>query len=220
MESKFEFLSIGMKLGIAKINDDKTSYPSQVLEIIEPDELIISGPMKKGQLVLLHEGEEIEVSYFVENRGRYSFTAKVISRDLKRIYTLRIKIISSIKKIQLRNYFRIPVTLELEKCYILTKSEDKEVLIEKCEIKDISGGGMRLHCNYKHEIGDEIQWKFKIKDDLVEGKAKVVRIEEVDTFNYKYSIGVSFTDITEYNRDLIIKYIFEQQRILRLKGLI
>lgn len=219
METKFEFINIGMKIDILR-NNDKTLYPSQVLEIIEPDELIIRGPMKKTQLILLHNEEEIEVTYYIENNGRFFFTAKVISRQLNNMYTLRIKIISDIQKKQLRNYYRIPVTLDVEKSFTISKDGNDEIVTEKCVAKDISGGGLKLYCNYKHEIDDEIQLRFKVKDNLIVGKAKIVRIEEVDTYNYKYSIGVSFTDITENNRDLIVKFVFEQQRILRLKGLI
>lgn len=221
MESKFEFLDIGMKLDIARNEaEENTFFPSQVLEIIEPDELIISGPISKGQLVFLHKNEEIRVVYNVENRGKYYFIAKIISRDFSTIYTLRIKIISSTMKIQLRNHFRVPVTLEVEKKFIITKDGDDEIISEICEAKDISGGGMKLYCKYKHEIGDKIQWKLKINDTMIEGTAKVVRIEEIDAFNYKYSIGISFAEISEKERDIIIKYIFEQQRILRIKGLI
>lgn len=219
METKFEFINIGMKIDILR-NNDKTLYPSQVLEIIEPDELIIRGPMKKTQLILLHNEEEIGVTYYIENNGRFFFTAKVISRQLNNMYTLRIKIISDIQKKQLRNYYRIPVTLDVEKSFTISKDGNDEIVTEKCVAKDISGGGLKLYCNYKHEIDDEIQLRFKVKDHLIVGKAKIVRIEEVDTYNYKYSIGVSFTDITENNRDLIVKFVFEQQRILRLKGLI
>lgn len=220
MESIFEFLKVGMKIDISINDDNKTFYPSQVLEVIEPDELIISGPIKKTQLVLLHIDEEVDVSYFVENRGRYSFTAKVVSRNLSKIYSLRIKATSSIDKIQLRNYFRIPVTLDVIKHFNTRDNGDNETHKEKCEAKDISGGGMKLYCNYKQEVGDEIQLKFKIKDSIIEAKAKVVRIGESSSLNYKYSIGVSYTEISESYRDLIVKFVFEQQRILRLKGLI
>jgi len=222
VESTFKFLELGMKLDIAIIdaNDKRTFYPSQVLEFIEPDELIISGPMKKGQLVLLHKDEEIKVFYNVESRGKYTFDARIISREYKKIYILRIKRTSNVRKIQLRDYFRLPITLEVEKSFTISKGNNKEIITETCEAKDISGGGMKLYCKHKHEIGDEIQWKVKIKDNILEGKATVVRVEQVDAFNYKYSLGISFTDIAEKDREIIIKYIFEHQRILRIKGLI
>lgn len=219
MDSKLLFLKVGTKIDIFKKDNNRNLYPSQVLEIIEPDELVIRGPMKKTQLVLLHKGEEIEISYYVENKGRFIFTAKVISRELNKMYTLRIKKISEIRKIQLRNYYRLPVTLEIEKIFPVI-NDDNKVFIEKCEAKDISGGGLKLYCNYQHVVGDEVYLKFKLENKLIDAKAKVVRIEEIENLNYKYCIGITFVDIEEQIRDFIVKYIFEQQRILRFKGLI
>lgn len=219
MDSKLLFLKVGTKIDIFKKENRKNFYPSQVLEIIEPDELVIRGPMKKTQLVLLHKGEEIEISYYVENKGRFIFTAKVISRELNKMYTLRIKKISEIRKIQLRNYYRLPVTLEIEKIFPVI-NDDNKVFIEICEAKDISGGGLKLYCNYQHVVGDEVYLKFKLENKLIDAKAKVVRIEEIENLNYKYCIGITFVDIEEQIRDFIVKYIFEQQRILRFKGLI
>lgn len=219
MDSKLLFLKVGNKIDIFKKENRKNFYPSQVLEIIEPDELVIRGPMKKTQLVLLHKGEEIEILYYVENKGRFIFTAKVISRELNKMYTLRIKKISEIRKIQLRNYYRLPVTLEIEKIFPVI-NDDNKVFIEKCEAKDISGGGLKLYCNYQHVVGDEVYLKFKLENKLIDAKAKVVRIEEIENLNYKYCIGITFVDIEEQIRDFIVKYIFEQQRILRFKGLI
>lgn len=219
MDSKLLFLKVGTKIDIFKKENRKNFYPSQVLEIIEPDELVIRGPMKKTQLVLLHKGEEIEISYYVENKGRFIFTAKVISRELNKMYTLRIKKISEIRKIQLRNYYRLPVTLEIEKIFPVI-NDDNKVFIEKCEAKDISGGGLKLYCNYQHVVEDEVYLKFKLENKLIDAKAKVVRIEEIENLNYKYCIGITFVDIEEQIRDFIVKYIFEQQRILRFKGLI
>lgn len=219
MDSKLLFLKVGTKIDIFKKENRKNFYPSQVLEIIEPDELVIRGPMKKTQLVLLHKGEEIEISYYVENKGRFIFTAKVISRELNKMYTLRIKKISEIRKIQLRNYYRLPVTLEIEKIFPVI-NDDNKVFVEKCEAKDISGGGLKLYCNYQHVVGDEVYLKFKLENKLIDAKAKVVRIEEIENLNYKYCIGITFVDIEEQIRDFIVKYIFEQQRILRFKGLI
>lgn len=219
MDSKLLFLKVGTKIDIFKKENRKNFYPSQVLEIIEPDELVIRGPMKKTQLVLLHKGEEIEISYYVENKGRFIFTAKVISRELNKMYTLRIKKISEIRKIQLRNYYRLPVTLEIEKIFPVI-NDDNKVFVEKCEAKDISGGGLKLYCNYQHVVGDEVYLKFKLENKLIDAKAKVVRIEEIENLNYKYCIGITFVDIEEQIRDFIVKHIFEQQRILRFKGLI
>jgi c-di-GMP-binding flagellar brake protein YcgR len=217
----FDSLNIGAKIEIIKINDkEEISYPSQVLDIIKPKELIISGPIKQNNLVFIHKDEHIRVSYNVENKGNYYFTAKVLSRNYSSIYTLHIKKISEINKIQLRNHYRLLTTLSVYKEHLTVEGDNVETLIETCDTKDISGGGMKLYCNYEHKVRDEIICSFKIGDHLIKSKALVVRTEEINSFNYRFSIGVSFLEMREEDREVIIKYIFEKQRILRLKGLI
>lgn len=221
MSSMFGVLEVGTKIDIIKLNDvDVTLYPSQVLDIIKPKELIISGPIKKSELVILHKDEEIKISYNVENKGNYYFIAKILSRDYSSVYTLKIRRVSDINKIQLRNYYRLPITLDVNKEYLLSQDDKIDKLIETCECKDISGGGMKLYCNYEHKIGDKITCLFRIGDSPIEAKGLITRVEETNSLNYKYGIGVSFLEIKEEKRDIIIKYIFEQQRILRLKGMI
>lgn len=208
-----------MKIYIKKQNEN-TLHPSQVLDIISDSEILISGPIKKSNFVFMHNDEIVDIIYYVENKGRYYFRGKIISRKFKSVYSLLIKKNSDIGIVQLREYYRLLSSFEVKKEKI-SRSDDSESVVEEiCEAKDISGGGIKLYCNLDHQIGDEIFCSFKIQDSLLRVKGNVVRIEEIDSFNYKFSLGISFKDILEEERDLIIRYIFEQQRIYRNKGLI
>lgn len=220
MSSGADYLTIGTKVDIIKPYDESLIYPSQVLDILESSEIIISGPIKQNNLILLHKNDKIYVSYNVENKGKYFFTAEILDRAISPMYTLTITRASKVGKIQLRNYYRLLATLDVSKEHLIVQGDDVEKYSEPCETKDISGGGMKLNCNYKHKEGDEITCFFKLNIRHINVKCKVVRIEESNSLNYKYSIGVKFLEIENEMRDEIIRYIFEQQRILRLKGLI
>lgn len=212
-------LDIGMKLDLIKTKKDKKiTYASQLLDFIDPDEIVVSGPIEKGQLVLIHKGDKLDICYYLEDKGRYCFTVEVLSRNYSRIYTLRLKKISDTRKIQLRRYFRLPTSLHVTKNF--QPQSSLELLTEECAAKDISGGGMRLLCNYEHDLGDEFDCSFTINNNIINVKAEVVRVQENNTDDYKYALGIYFKFIQEFNRDEIIKYIFDQQRILRIKGLI
>lgn len=197
-----------------------TFYPSQILDFSKESRIIISGPIKQSNPVFIHINEKVNILYYVENRGRYTFTARVVSREFSPIYSLTLGEISNTKIIQLREFFRLPVTLEVEKKIKLNNDKKKDSMTELCEIKDLSGGGIRVYCRHKHKIGDIVVCKFNLLDRSIVAKCNVVRVQEIDSFNFKYSIGLSFVDIEEIDRDIIIKYIFTQQRILRGKGLI
>ncbi len=220
MNKKKQLFDVGTRLSLIKvINNIDNIYVSQLLDVIEPDELIISGPITKGRLVLVHKDEKLEICYNLDEKGKYCFDALVLSRNYSRIYTLRIKKISDIRKVQLRKYFRLPIALDVNKEFV--SSDSLEVHNEKCEAKDISGGGLKLYCNYHHELDDIVDCSFKINGVMTYAKGKVVRvIDLVDNEKFKYNLGISFTAIKEFSRDEIIKYIFDQQRILRIKGLI
>jgi len=217
---KSNFLEVGMRLELEKINGiDQNSYISQVLDIVEPDKITISGPMKKSQLVFIHRGDELKVSYNVGEKGTFYFHATVVSRDYLPIYKLALIRETEIRKIQLRSFFRLPISLEIRKRHLVS-GKDEEYFEEVCEAKDISGGGLKLNCKYKHALGDLVQCIFQVNDTRIEAIAEIVRVSEIDVYNYKYSLGLSFIDINESSRDAIIRYIFDQQRILRIKGLI
>ncbi|MDR7856249.1 flagellar brake protein [Tissierella sp.] len=221
MEFAADDLKIGTKIELIKsYKNHEIAYPSQILDSIESDILIVSGPLKNNNLVFLHKGDSIKVVYNVKEKGIHYFNAKVMSRSYTSIYTIKLKKISEIKKLQLRKYFRLPYSIKVNKDFEIIENDISEILSEECKTINISGGGMELFCNYDHVLGDEVHCSFTIHDSLITVRAVVVRINQIDSLNFKYSLGVSFKDIEEGIRDNIIKYIFEQERILRLKGLV
>lgn len=220
MKNDGNSLTIGMKLRIEiSTEDDLVFYPSQLLDIQSKDEFIISGPIIKNRLILIREGDNIKISYMIKDKGKHHFLANVVSRSNKGIYKLKIKKISEIKVIQDREHFRLSTNIAISK-YSEEGSKDNQYFIETCETKDVSGGGMKIYSNILHDIGDIVTCSIDLFDEELFIKGKIVRIEEVDSFNYKYLIGLQFFNIDDRSRDMIIKYIFEEQRKLRLKGLI
>lgn len=216
-------LTVGMKIDIEivkDLNEDKrTIYPSQVLDILESDKLIIRGPIKNKKLVFLHNKDKIHISYNILNKGMHYFQGEILSREYADMYILKVKKVSPIKILQMRSYYRFSKTIDIVKQFKRGKPYE-DLHIEECETKDISGGGLGIYSNYKHSIGDYVICSFLILNKQISVKCKVIRINETDSFNYKYSLGLSFLEIPEKHRDAIIEYIFNQQRKLRSKGLI
>lgn len=219
MEEMPNEIKMGSRIRLGKL-DEEENYASQIIDMVDDIEMKVSGPMRQNNLIFLHNGELIRVYFTVKNKGRYSFTAKVISRSLDQLYALDIERISEIDKVQERSYFRLITGLEVFKTLETVIDGENKILEEVCEAKDISGGGLKIHCNEEHEINDVIECTLTIEDEDMTVEGVVKRIDVIDALNYKYSIGVAFSKVNERNRETIIKYIFEQQRILRNKGLI
>lgn len=221
MKSKNCSLKIGMKIEIEIFKEDKEiAYPSQLLDIKSPNEYKISGPIVKNELIPLHNGEKIIISYIIKDKGKHYFSAEITDRKYKGIYILTIKKMSNIKKIQKRKYYRLLENIPISIQYKKQDVNAEKTIVEKCESKDISGGGMKIYSNKLHKVGDEVACSINLLDEKMIIKCKVVRIEAVDSFNYKHLIGLEYKDIDDKYRDTIIKYIFKKQRKLRLKGLI
>ena len=79
-----EKLNIGDKIGIIKTTSKiEKNYSSQILDIIDDEIFNISGPIYKNNLVIVHENENIKISYIVEDKGIYFFEAIVLKRQYK-----------------------------------------------------------------------------------------------------------------------------------------
>ncbi|KPU28197.1 hypothetical protein TR13x_02350 [Caloranaerobacter sp. TR13] len=212
---------IGDKIEIRETNTKTNNkYASQILDIIDENIYIISGPIQKSALIPLHVGSLIEITYFREDKGRFIFKARIIEREYKKIYKLKIEKISCITKLQERNYYRLSVKLDVQKKYNLKLDDNEKEVVENCIVKDISGGGIRVLCNFKHSVGDLIKLQVSISDFSIIALGTVVRVHEIENNNFKFSLGIKFIEIEDEDRERLIKYIFEQQRRLRKKGLI
>jgi c-di-GMP-binding flagellar brake protein YcgR len=222
LTAKLDLLKVGDKIELLRIDSlkNKISYPSQVLDILDDDILEIRGPLHKNDFVFVSRKEKIRIIFVVKDKGKYQFDAEILNINYEGVYSLKIRRISEITKHQLRKYFRFDISIPVKKYFTIIEDNEEKILEENCRTKDISGGGMKLYTNYQHNVGDIITCEFEVDKHLITTKAKVVRVEEVDTFEFDFALGVEFKDIEERNRDRIIKFIFTKQRELIEKGMI
>lgn len=217
MGSRKDILNIGDRIEIVRLTSKgEKAYPSQVLDIFTEETFVISGPIHKNKLVMIHRNEKVKVSYIIENKGRYAFDAIILRREYKGIYKLELKKVSNIRRYQQRRFYRFDISIPIIKEF----TTNDETIIEECRTKDISGSGLKLYSNMNHSVEDIIRCKFKIDNHLINVKGEIVRIEKIDTFDYEYGLGINFIGLNEKDRDKIIKFIFKEERILREKELI
>lgn len=217
MNHKKELFNIGDRIELVRLDDkDTKSYPSQILDITNRGTFIVGGPIYKNKIILVHKDEIIKVTYIINHKGRYAFNAKVLRRDCKRIYQLEVERVSEITRYQQRRHYRFDITIPVDK----SLKKDDDILTENCRTKDISGSGMKLYSNFKHDIGDIVRCIFNIDNYKIDVEGRILRIEDIDTFEYNYSLAIEFIDLKENDKEKIIKFIFLKQRLLREKGLI
>ncbi|EMT40233.1 flagellar brake protein [Thermoanaerobacter thermohydrosulfuricus] len=203
-------LQPGQKLRLG-LNNSQNMYSSQVQDISKNGTILIDTPVYSGHLVPVRIGSIVQIIYFTK-QGLFTFYAKVLNRFSGKLALLEIMPISSVERLQRRQYFRLEKVIP----FTYTISGGEEDKVYKGLIQDISGGGLRCKVDKKLEVGTIINCVFTL-DQEITVSGKVVRYEEL--LEKGYEIGLCYVDIDEKVREKIISYIFEEQRKSRQKGI-
>lgn len=185
---------------------------------------LIAVPISEGILYPLRVGTAMNV-YFQSNQELYRFSATVVKRGLKDgIDLLLVEVRSDFEKIQRREFFRFEWSLPIKYRIIPPGStpEKEEGPFKESITRDISGGGLSVALEELIERGETLECQLLFKNKkAVHFTGKVVRSSKYELEGkYKYEIGVVFERIQPVDQEKVIKYIFEEQRKLRKKGLI
>jgi c-di-GMP-binding flagellar brake protein YcgR len=204
----------GLKLKVHTDIQD-TLYNAIILDVLDEQVFAISGPMKEGKNVYVRMNSEVELSFMDPKKGKFYFKAIVIDTQLSPVYTIVVKQIESLKRIQIRNYYRLRERNQIVKRH-KKKIDMKIKTIEEISVTDdISGGGTSVLSNYEHYNGDiiELVLPFIYQRKMIAGK--VVRVLDSPLRIFKYKICLEFTEIDERDQEDLITYIFKRQRELR-----
>lgn len=234
-----DIIAIGDKIDIRPLDHEgkpmygTRPYASMLVNIEDEETIHITAPINQNKLVLLHTDKEYHLCFYTE-KGLFQCKCTSLGhyKDNKTV-VLNVKLTSRIVKLQRRQYYRLECIHDV-KYRFLTENDDKipinydkiEQNNEKVEhnwtkgaIIDISGGGARLNSSIHHQKGDKI----RIKLDLVIGNklhqmeldAEVLASSRVDNRNDLYEHRVQFSNISKKDREDLIRYIFEQDRLRR-----
>lgn len=231
-----------------EIMKSSLTYVSQMIDFIEYDLISIATPIKNGTLIVLEKQRDYRL-YFYTIKGLFQCDCTMLQtyRENKMVLSL-VKLISQPEKIQRRQYYRIECVHEIEYRLITEKeirlhdmltsgkyihpdeiAELKKSLVKientwiHAVITDLSGGGCRFNSEQKLEAGSKIRinlninlknniWKLNLAADVIASEKRIDRIAV-------YENRIEFTNISQKDRDILIRYIFEMERKLRKSGL-
>ncbi len=84
---------------------DKT-YVSKITDITSEDHIEVLMPLDKGKVQLLPVNGEFTMAFF-NNRGQYQCLGRIVDRyRTNNMYLLSVDLISSLQKLQRRQYYR------------------------------------------------------------------------------------------------------------------
>ena len=173
--------------------------------------------------------------YFYSSRGLFTCEAVITNRYKKdNFYLLTARIKTGLKKFQRREFFRLECLLDFAYYKIsneVAALETTEDLFEEivnpeyiemkrlARTKDISGGGMRFTTMESLEVGSKVLTVFRLANEKVDHMfylvADIVACDPVEKMPDLWVVRSKFEFKNIKDRDLIIRYVFEEDRMNR-----
>ncbi|MBU7315911.1 flagellar brake protein [Paenibacillus oleatilyticus] len=190
----------------------KQEYKSRIADVSDAY-IRMEIPMndKSGKLKRLYPGDELSVYFITEGGVKNYFNSSVLgfSDDVIRLVLIKKPDPESITKVQRRNFLRVPAILE-----IAVKFSEQLQFVSLTD--DVGGGGISFLCEgyVPVESGHTVEcWLLvPFKNGQIEHvpfKSEIVRVKELETG--KKQVMMRFSEITDRDRQKIIRYCFERQ---------
>ena len=229
------YITPGDKIDICYLhqNNGKT-YKSSVFDILDDNEIEIGMPTDGLKMVMFNIGFECQL-YFYTSRGLYTCEAVVTNRYKKDQFILMsVKTKTGLKKFQRREFFRLECLVDFA-YYKISKEvaelETTEELFEEianpdyieqkrlARTKDLSGGGMRFTTMEPLEVGSRVLSVMRLANDKIDHMfylvTEVIACDPVEKMPDLWIVRSKFEFKNIKDRDLIIRYVFEEDRMNR-----
>ena len=216
-------------------NNDKI-YKSGVFDVLDDNELEITIPTDEGRMVLFHNGFEFQF-FFYTSRGMFICDAVVKDRyKREHFYLLLVEMTTPLKKFQRREFYRLECTLDFayykisDEVAALETTEDlfeaiaDPLFIDQKKLartKDLSGGGCRFIVTEPLEAGSKILSVIRLANDKIDRMfylvTDVIACDPIKEMEDRWIVRAKFDFKNIKDRDLIVRYVFEEDRMLRKK---
>ena len=232
-----DYVKAGDKIDINFLHQNTEKiYKSTVYDFISDNEIEITMPMDEGKMVMFNIGFETQL-YFYTAKGLYSCDAVVVNRYKKdNFFLLSVKIITALKKIQRREFYRLETMIDFAYYKIsdeVAELETTEELFEEianpdyieykgyARTRDISGGGMKFTTTEPLKVGEKILTVIHLVNSKIDHMfylvTEIVASDAVEKKSDLWVVRSKFEFKNQKDRDLIIRYIFEEDRMRRKK---
>lgn len=232
-----ELVTPGDKIDINFLhqNNGKT-YKSSVMDILNDREMEITMPTDEGKMVLFQVGIGLQF-FFYTQKGLFTCDAVVTGRSRKdNFFLLTVKIMSSLKKFQRRDFYRVNNSVDFayykisDEVAALETTEDlfeeitnPDYLAQKmlARSRDISGGGIKFTSNEILEAGSHILAVIRLTNSKMDHMfylvALIVECIPVEHVHDKWIVRAKWELKNPKDRDAIVRYVFEEDRMIRRK---
>lgn len=235
----YDLLRPGERIDLEPVNDslrddsteEKKCYITKIYDINDDEDIEAYMPMEKTKIVLLPVGSIFDASFFTR-RGIYGCEVRIKERYKKdALFVLVLEQLTEFEKQQRREFYRYDCVIGMNTRQLTSEEYDdfssngQFILLPdpagKSVIVDISGGGMRFVSADKYDIGSMLHCIFMLtvngESRRFETMFKIIGSKPSANNPRNTEYRGEFIGLTNAERDFIVKFIFEQQRISRQK---
>ncbi|MFC7320713.1 flagellar brake protein [Halobacillus campisalis] len=215
-------LKVGTSLTLELNKSDQEEIERFKCKLVDftQDYVYIDYPVKidTQKTAFFFEGTPFNASFVGENEAVYWFKTEVAARRKMNIPVLVLTFPGNneLIKIQRRQYVRIDTTIDIA----VKEKENPEKHFTTIS-RDLSGGGVSVLLRSGHSMAPGTLVNLTLvlalnsgERHYVEVSGVVVRTDETKV-QQRETTSIKFVDIQEKHRQIIIRYCFEQQMLLR-----
>jgi c-di-GMP-binding flagellar brake protein YcgR len=212
-------------------------YKSGVSDFPSENELEITMPTLKGQMVLFKMGAACNLIFFTKS-GMYTTTATVTKRYRKEnLYFLSLYLDGSLVKFQRREYYRVSYLSDvkyqmidygiahcdsIQEVEFQIKQEKPQLPVKSARTLDVSGGGLRFSTNEKLEERSYLYMHFCLTNGIIDEEfyqvGQVISSDKHPKEPQLYVNRLQFLFKDLRDREKIVRFVFEEERRMRNKG--
>ncbi len=231
-------ISIGNKIELVRLDQvikneqNKKVYVSKIYDILAPNTLQIAMPICEGKIVPLAVNDKFAACFYTD-KGLLQCNIIVKSRYKDgNLFFMDITLLGELEKVQRREFYRFVCRLDGKIRVVsdeeyetgipenIIESED-ELEWNEAKILDVSGGGAKIFQKNYLERNEVVKIKFSamVMNEVFNFSlfARVLSSKRVQNHTDIVEQRLEFMKIAKEDRDRIIKYIFESERMHRAK---
>ena len=227
----------GDKIDIKHLHqNNQNTYMSSVFDILEDGKIEVSIPTFEGKMMLFPNGTEFQF-YFHSEKSIYTCEAVVLNRFKRGNFLLfLVELRGALKKVQRREFYRLECLIDFAYYQItdeIAELEQTEEILNEigkpeyyseqrlARTKDISGGGIRFMASEPLSVGTKILTVLPLSNNKVNRKfylvTEVISCEIADNVPDRWVLRGRFEYKNKRERDMIVQYVFEEDRMIRKK---
>jgi len=205
-----------------ELNGPEEAYPTRIEEV-RGDYLVVGTPMHRREYLKLAPGQKILLSVIRRNNP-YFFDTSVVGEDWLEGQSLTLlRRPPDNAGVALREQVRVSVTISDGQFWWELRN-GKFGPTTTGQLVDLSAGGMQVVTKTGLPVGQRILSRFTLSRQLghLMVDARVLRDYErtSDVGVTSHRAHLQFLDMTDKDRDRLIKFVFQRERELRQKGVL